>query len=137
MRVLGLGNDLVDIRRIENSLDKYGDRFIRRTFHEVEKERAEARPQTRASVYAKRFAAKEAFSKALGTGFLQDGVSWQDVWVENDDRGRPHIRLAGRAKEILEAMVPEGLTAQIDLTITDDYPWAQAIVLITAYYADR
>ncbi|WP_321392311.1 holo-ACP synthase [Emcibacter sp.] len=137
MRVLGLGNDLVDIRRIEKSLKKYGDRFIRRTFNQVEQARAEARPQTRSSVYAKRFAAKEAFSKALGTGFLQDGVSWQDVWVENDDKGRPHIRLAGRAKEILDARVPAGMTAQIDLTITDDFPWAQAIVLITAYSADR
>ena len=137
MRVLGLGNDLVDIRRIEKSLEKYGRRFVERTFNDVEKQRAEARPQTRASVYAKRFAAKEAFSKALGTGFLQDGVSWQDVWVENDDRGRPHIRLAGRAKEILEGLVPEGQEVQIDLTITDDYPWAQAIVLITAYSADK
>ncbi|WP_138379829.1 holo-ACP synthase [Luteithermobacter gelatinilyticus] len=135
MRVIGLGNDLVDIRRIENSLQRFGARFIHRIFTETEIARSEARELTRAASYAKRFAAKEAAAKALGTGFYQNGVVWKDVTVENDELGRPYLKLGGMARQRLEELVPNGYTAEVTLTMTDDYPWAQAIVLITAYPA--
>jgi len=128
--ILGLGNDLIDIRRIEKIIEKYGDRFIERIFTEIEREKSERRAGRIAS-YAKRFAAKEACSKALGTGFAQ-GVYWRDMGVVNLPSGKPTIALEGRAKEHLEAMVPNGSMARIDLTITDDFPLAQAIVIISA-----
>lgn len=131
MTVLGLGNDMVDIRRIEKSVERFGDRFIRRIFTPAEIERSDRRAGRIAS-YAKRFAAKEACAKALGTGLLRSGVFWQDMGVVNLSSGKPTIVLTGGALIRLEEMTPEGMTARIDLTITDDHPWAQAIVLITA-----
>lgn len=128
--ILGLGNDLIDIRRIEKIIEKYGDRFLERIFTDIEREKSERRAGRIAS-YAKRFAAKEACSKALGTGFAQ-GVYWRDMGVVNLPSGKPTIALEGRAKEHLEAMVPKGSVARIDLTITDDFPLAQAIVIISA-----
>ena len=128
--ILGLGNDLIDIRRIEKVIDKYGERFLERIFTPVEREKSERRAGRSAS-YAKRFAAKEACSKALGTGLAQ-GVYWRDMGVVNLSSGKPTMILSGRASEHLEAMVPGGHEARIDLTITDDFPLAQAIVLISA-----
>jgi holo-[acyl-carrier protein] synthase len=128
--VLGLGNDIIDIRRIEQSLERFGDRFIRRIFTEVEVARSERRAGRVAS-YAKRFAAKEACAKALGTGFRQ-GVFWRDMGVINLSSGKPTMALSGGALKRLAEITPRGMQAQIDLTITDDHPWAQAIVLITA-----
>ena len=130
MQILSLGNDMIDISRIERSLERWGERFIRRLFTEVEIAKSEAR-SARAASYAKRFAAKEACSKALGTGFRR-GVFWRDLGVVNLPSGKPTMVLTGGAQERLEELTPEGMRAQIDLTISDDYPWAQAIVLITA-----
>lgn len=135
MRVIGLGNDIVDIRRIEQSLERFCDRFIQRIFTDVEVARSEARAG-RAASYAKRFAAKEACAKALGTGFRR-GVFWRDMGVVNLASGRPTMELTGGAREQLRLITPPGHEIQIDLTITDDYPWAQAIVLITAFRPDR
>jgi holo-[acyl-carrier protein] synthase len=128
--ILGIGNDLVDIRRIESSLERFKDRFIRRVFTEVEQKRSEGRAE-RAASYAKRFAAKEACSKALGTG-LRRGVYWRDMGVINMRGGKPTIALTGGALARLTEMTPAGMTAQIDLTITDEYPLAQAFVIISA-----
>ena len=128
--ILGIGNDLCDIRRIEKSLERFGDRFIQRIFTEVEQKRSEGRA-TRAASYAKRFAAKEACSKALGTGIRQ-GVWWRDMGVVNLPGGRPTMRLTGGALARLQAMTPEGYEARIDLSITDDWPLAQAFVIISA-----
>ena len=130
MRVIGLGNDMIDITRIERTLERFGDRFIRRTYTEIEIAKSERRAN-RAASYAKRFAAKEACAKALGTG-LYRGVFWRDMGVVNLPSGKPTLALTGGALARLEALTPAGMTAQIDLTITDDHPWAQAIVLITA-----
>ena len=130
MQVLGLGNDMIDISRIERSLERWGERFIKRIFTEIEIAKSEGRA-ARAASYAKRFAAKEACSKALGTGFRR-GVYWRDLGVVNLPGGKPTMSLTGGALERLRELTPEGMTAQIDLTISDDYPWAQAIVLITA-----
>ncbi len=130
MWVLGLGNDIIDIRRIDGSLTRFGDRFIQRIFTDIEIERSERRAG-RAASYAKRFAAKEACAKALGTGFRR-GVFWRDMGVVNAPTGKPTMTLTGGALARLEEMTPDGMFAQIDLTITDDHPWAQAIVLITA-----
>jgi len=127
--ILGLGNDLIDIRRIEKSLEKYGERFTNRLFTDVEREKSDRRAQ-RAASYAKRFAAKEACSKALGTG-ISRGVYWRDMGVVNLPSGRPTLALTGGAAKILEEMTPAGHRAQIDLTITDDFPLAQAIVIIS------
>lgn len=135
MRVIGLGNDIIDIRRVEQSLERFGDRFIQRIFTEVEIARSEARAGRVAS-YAKRFAAKEACAKALGTGFRR-GVFWRDMGVVNLASGRPTMQLTGGAREQLRLITPPGHEIQIDLTITDDYPWAQAIVLITAFRPER
>lgn len=129
--ILGLGNDLIDIRRIEKTLDRFGDRFIERVFTEIEKGRSERRSLTRAASYAKRFAAKEACSKALGTGFRQ-GVYWRDIGVVNLPSGRPTLKLTGGAALHLRKLVPAGHEARIDVTLTDDYPMAQAIVIISA-----
>ncbi len=128
--ILGIGNDLIDIRRIEKTLDRYGERFLDRVFTDVERLKSDRR-RLRAASYAKRFAAKEACSKALGTGFRK-GVYWRDLGVINLPSGKPTMELTGGARRHLDKMVPEGFDAQIDLTITDDFPLAQAIVIISA-----
>jgi holo-[acyl-carrier protein] synthase len=128
--IIGIGSDLIDIRRIEKSINRFGDRFLDRIFTDVERAKAERRQQ-RVATYAKRFAAKEACSKALGTG-LRAGVFWRDMGVVNHRSGRPTMRLTGGALARLQAMTPAGHEAQIDVTITDEYPMAQAFVIITA-----
>ncbi len=128
--IIGLGSDTVDIRRIEKTLARFGDRFIRRVFTAAEQRKAEARV-TRAATYAKRFAAKEACSKALGTGFSQ-GVHMRDLGVVNDAAGKPTLALTGGAERRLRAMVPPGHEGRVHLTMTDDYPYAQAVVIIEA-----
>ena len=128
--ILGLGNDIIDIRRVENSLERFGERFTHRIFTELERAKSDRR-HNRAASYAKRFAAKEACSKALGTG-LRQGTYWRDMGVVNQRSGKPTMRLTGGAREHLERMTPDGMVAKIDLTITDDYPLAQAIVVISA-----
>ena len=131
--IIGLGNDMVDIRRIEQTLERYGARFVARIFTDTEKKKSDRRAQ-RAASYAKRFAAKEACSKALGTGFRR-GVFWKDMGVVNEPSGRPTMQLTGGAKQQLERITPAGHLARIQLTITDDYPYAQAIVIIEAVAA--
>lgn len=131
MIVLGLGNDLCNIERIQSSLDRFGQRFIDRIFTATEQAKAERRPLTRAGTYAKRFAAKEACAKALGTGF-RNGVFFRDMSVVNLPSGAPTLALTGGAAERLAFLTPKGHSAAIHLTLTDDHPWAQAIVLITA-----
>jgi holo-[acyl-carrier protein] synthase len=128
--ILGLGNDLIDIRRIEKTLERFGDRFIQRVFTEVEQQRSERRAMVRAASYAKRFAAKEACSKALGTGFRQ-GVYWRDIGVVNLPSGRPTLHLTGGAAGHLRRLVPAGYEPRIDITLTDDFPMAQAIVIVS------
>ncbi|MCR9236073.1 MAG: holo-ACP synthase [Alphaproteobacteria bacterium] len=128
--IIGLGNDLCDIRRIERTLEKFDRRFIERIFTPIEIAKSERRHQ-RAASYAKRFAAKEACSKALGTGFRR-GVFWRDLGVANLPSGKPTMVMTGGALARLEEITPKGMSAQIDVTITDDYPLAQAIVIITA-----
>lgn len=128
--IIGLGNDLCDIRRIERTLEKFDRRFIERIFTPIEIAKSERRHQ-RAASYAKRFAAKEACSKALGTGFRR-GVFWRDLGVANLPSGKPTMVMTGGALARLEEITPKGMNAQIDVTITDDYPLAQAIVIITA-----
>ena len=128
--ILGLGNDVIDIRRIERTIEIYGDRFLNRIFTEIERRKSDRR-RMRAASYAKRFAAKEACSKALGTG-LRRGVYWRDMGVVNLPSGRPTLMLTGGAAEQLARMTPRGYEARIDLTITDDFPMAQAIVIISA-----
>ncbi len=129
--VLGLGSDLCNITRIENSIARFGDRFLDRLFTDIERAKADRRQMTRAATYAKRFAAKEACSKALGTGFRR-GVFWRDMGVVNLPSGAPTLALTGGAAARLAEITPNGYSAAIHLTITDDHPWAQAIVLITA-----
>jgi holo-[acyl-carrier protein] synthase len=129
--IIGIGSDLCNIERIQNSLDRFGDRFIARVFTDTERSKAEGRPLTRAGTYAKRFAAKEAFSKAVGTGFKR-GVFMRDIGVVNKPSGEPTLALSGGAKERLDDMIPEGHAAQIHLTMTDDHPFAQAFVIISA-----
>jgi holo-[acyl-carrier protein] synthase len=128
--ILGIGNDLIDIRRIEQTLARFGDRFTNRIFTETERRKSDARAQ-RAASYAKRFAAKEACSKALGTGFRR-GVFWRDMGVVNLASGRPTMKLTGGAAEHLARMTPPGFEARIDLTLTDDFPLAEAVVIISA-----
>lgn len=128
--IIGLGSDLIDIRRIEKTLDRHGERFVERIFTPLEKAKSDGR-RNRAASYAKRFAAKEACSKALGTG-LRRGVFWRDMGVINLRSGRPTMSLTGGAAARLKAITPPGMSAQIDLTITDDFPLAQAIVVISA-----
>jgi holo-[acyl-carrier protein] synthase len=128
--ILGIGSDLVDISRIERVLERHGERFIGRIFTETERARAERRAD-RVETYAKRFAAKEACAKALGTG-LRRGVFWRDMGVVNLPSGRPTMRLTGGALSRLQAMTPDGCRVQIDLTITDEGPLAQAFVVISA-----
>ena len=132
--ILGMGSDLIDIRRIEKTIERHGERFITRIFTDIERAKSDRRgawPSGRAASYAKRFAAKEACAKALGTG-LNQGVFWRDMGVVNLPGGKPTMRLTGGALKRLEKMVPPGSRAQIDLTITDDFPLAQAIVIISA-----
>jgi len=129
--IIGVGSDLCNIERIQNSLDRFGERFENRVFTEVERAKAARRPFTRAGTYAKRFAAKEAFSKAVGTGFKR-GVFMKDIGVVNAPSGAPTLALTGGAAERLAQMTPSGHTAHIHLTLTDDHPWAQAFVIIEA-----
>ncbi len=129
--ILGIGNDLIDIRRIERTLERFGGRFVERVFTEVEQQKSDRR-EARAASYAKRFAAKEACAKALGTGVPRAGVHWRHMGVVNLESGKPTLALTGGAKKRLAEMTPEGMTAQIDVTLTDDYPLAQAIVIISA-----
>jgi len=131
LAVIGLGSDLCNIERIARSLDRFGERFIARVFTDIEQAKANRRSLTRAATYAKRFAAKEACSKALGTGF-RGGVFMKDMGVINLPSGAPTLHLVGGAAARLAQITPIGHRAQIHLTITDDHPWAQAIVLITA-----
>ena len=128
--IIGLGSDLIDIRRVEQTLERYGARFVTRIFTEVEQKKSDRRA-ARAASYAKRFAAKEACAKALGTG-LRAGVFWRDMGVVNLPSGQPTMKLTRGAARRLAEITPKGMTAQINLTITDDYPLAQAIVIITA-----
>ncbi|WP_417684295.1 holo-ACP synthase [Roseibium sp.] len=132
--ILGIGSDLIDIRRIEKTLERFGDRFTNRVFTEIERNKSDRRAERSAS-YAKRFAAKEACCKALGTG-IRMGVAWREMGVVNLPSGKPTVALAGGAAQRLEAMTPKGFKARIDLTITDDYPLAQAFVVITAWPED-
>ena len=127
--ILGLGNDMIDIRRIAATLDRFGDRFLDRIFTPVERARSDRRNQ-RAASYAKRFAAKEACAKALGTG-LRAGVHWRNMGVINLPSGRPTLQVSGGALAQLNSITPPGYEARIDLTLSDDFPWAQAIVIIT------
>ena len=127
--IIGIGNDLIDIRRIERTLERFGDRFIQRIFTPLEQKKAEQRIN-RVETYAKRFAAKEACSKALGTGFRK-GVFWRDLGVINLAGGKPSMELTGGALKRLESVTPVGMKAQIDLTLTDEPPMGQAIVIIS------
>ena len=133
--IVAIGSDVCNIERIQNSLDRFGERFENRVFTEVERAKAAKRPFTKAGTYAKRFAAKEACSKALGTG-IRRGVHWRTMGVVNLPSGRPTMELTGGARIRLEQMTPPGMVAQVHLTITDDFPLAQAIVLITAVPAE-
>ncbi|WP_066775054.1 holo-ACP synthase [Sphingomonas sp. CCH5-D11] len=129
--IVGLGSDLCNIERIQASLDRFGERFEERVFTDVERAKAKRRPFTIAGTYAKRFAAKEAFSKAVGTGFRR-GVFMKDIGVVNALSGAPTLALSGGAKAALDAMIPARHRAHIHLTLTDDHPWAQAFVIIEA-----
>jgi holo-[acyl-carrier protein] synthase len=132
--ILGIGSDLIDIRRIEKTIARFGDRFIQRIYTEVEQNKAERRKgagNSYAATLAKRYAAKEAASKALGTGF-RDGIYWRDLGVVNLPSGKPTVVMTGGAAVRLAAMTPAGMRAQVDLTITDEYPLAEALVIISA-----
>ena len=129
--IVGLGSDLCNIERIQNSLDRFGERFLNRVFTDVERAKAARRPHTVAGTLAKRFAAKEAFSKAVGTGFKR-GVFMRDIGVVNLPSGAPTLHVTGGAKARLDALAPEGHAIDIHLTMTDDHPWAQAFVILTA-----
>ena len=132
--ILGIGTDLANIERIEGTLERFGDRFRKRVFTEIEQARAASNPKP-AAVLAKRWAAKEACSKALGTG-LAMGISWTDLTVSNLPSGQPTMKLTGWALKRLEEMTPKGYTANIHVSITDDHPWAQAYVVIDAIKKD-
>lgn len=128
--IIGLGSDLIDIRRIARTIDRFGERFLARVFTETEREKSERR-SNRIESYAKRFAAKEACAKALGTGFRR-GVYWRDMGVVNMASGKPTMALTGGAKKRLMDIVPEGKEAMIEVSLTDEPPMAQAIVVISA-----
>ncbi|MBP2547444.1 holo-[acyl-carrier protein] synthase [Neorhizobium galegae] len=128
--IIGMGSDLIDIRRVEKSIARFGDRFTHRCFTEIERKKSDGR-KMRAASYAKRFAAKEACSKALGTGLAQ-GVFWRDMGVVNLPSGKPTMALTNGAGERLQSLLPEGHEAIIHLTITDEFPYAQAFVVIEA-----
>ncbi|MGQ0590373.1 MAG: holo-ACP synthase [Sphingosinicella sp.] len=134
--IVGFGSDLCNIERIQNSLDRFGARFIARVFTATEAAKAESRPFTRAGTFAKRFAAKEAFSKAVGTGFRR-GVFMKDIGVVNLASGAPTLALSGGAKERLDALIPPGHAPRIHLTMTDDHPFAMAVVIIEALPEER
>ena len=129
--IVGIGSDLCNIERIQGSIDRFGDRFLERVFTDTERKKARSRQFTAAGTLAKRFAAKEAFSKAVGTGFKR-GVFMKDIGVVNAPSGAPTIQVTGGAKARLDALAPEGHAIDIHLTMTDDHPWAQAIVILTA-----
>jgi holo-[acyl-carrier protein] synthase len=132
--ILGIGSDLIDIRRIEKTIARFGERFVNRIYTETEQKKAERRRgagNSYAATLAKRYAAKEAASKALGTGF-RDGIYWRDLGVVNLPSGKPTVVMTGGAAERLKAMTPVGMRAQVDLTLTDEYPMAEALVIITA-----
>lgn len=129
--IVGLGSDLCNIDRIQNSLDRFGDRFLQRVFTDKERAKAARRPFTAAGTLAKRFAAKEAFSKAVGTGFKR-GVFMKDIGVVNLPSGAPTLQLDGGARARLDALTPAGHAMHVHLTMTDDHPWAQAFVILEA-----
>jgi len=133
--ILGIGTDLANIERIEGVLTRHGDRFKARVFTEIEQRKAESRVRAVAATYAKRWAAKEACSKALGSG-LRMGVAWREMGVVNLPSGQPTMHLTGGAAARLQALLPPGLQPRIHVTITDDHPWAQAFVVIEALPAD-
>ena len=137
--ILGIGNDIIDIRRIEASIERFGDRFIARIYTDIERARSERRTtgrhNPRAASYAKRFAAKEACAKALGTG-LRRGVFWRDMGVINLPSGQPTLQLTGGALRRLQAITPAGCAPSIALTMTDDYPMAEALVIISTVPLD-
>ncbi len=133
--ILGIGSDITDVRRIADVIERHGERFLQRVFTPLERAKADKR-RNRAETYAKRFAAKEACAKALGTG-LRAGVWWRDMGVVNLPSGRPTMLLTGGAKRRLDAITPPGFEAQIDLTITDEGPMAQAFVIISAVVVTR
>jgi holo-[acyl-carrier protein] synthase len=128
--IVGIGSDLCNIARIEKSLERFGERFLNRVFTEAERAKAASRPHTRAGTLAKRFAAKEAFSKAVGTGFKR-GVFMKDIGVVNAPSGAPTLQLTGGARATLDALAPAGHVIDVHLTMTDDYPWAQAFVILS------
>ena len=132
--IVGIGSDLCNIERIQASVDRFGERFLQRVFTDAERAKATRRPLTMAGTLAKRFAAKEAFSKAVGTGFKR-GVFMKDIGVVNAPSGAPTLALAGGAKAALDALIPDGYEAHIHVTLTDDHPWAQAFVIIEALKA--
>ncbi|MEO1038016.1 MAG: holo-ACP synthase [Pseudomonadota bacterium] len=129
--ILGVGTDIIDIRRIERSIERFGDRFTHRIFTEGERAKADRR-RRRVDTYAKRFAAKEACAKALGTGIYR-GVIWRDMEVVNLPGGRPTLKLTGKAEARMRALTPPGFTPDLQLTLTDDHPWAQAFVILQAH----
>ena len=133
--ILGLGSDIIDIRRIEKSIERFGDRFLARVFTDTERKKSDNRAG-RAASYAKRFAAKEACAKALGTGFRK-GVFWRDMGVVNLRSGRPTMVLTGGAAEQLRRITPEGFEPRVDVSLTDDFPQAQAVVVISAVPAGQ
>jgi len=128
--IVGIGSDLCNVERIERSLERFGERFLNRVFTETERAKAASRPLTRAGTLAKRFAAKEAFSKAVGTGFKR-GVFMKDIGVVNAPSGAPTLQLTGGAAQRLDALAPAGHAIDVHLTMTDDYPWAQAFVILS------
>src|SRR5207244_3089367 len=129
--IIGVGSDLIDIRRIERAIERFGDRFLDRIFTATERSRCDRRGATRGASYARRFAAKEAAAKALGTGFRR-GVFWRDLGVVNEPSGQPGMRLTGGALARLQSMTPKGMQARLDVTLTDEPPLAQAVVIISA-----
>ena len=129
--IIGIGSDLCNIERIGKSLDRWGDKFLKRVFTDTEQAKAASRPHTRAGTLAKRFAAKEAFAKAVGTGFKR-GVYLKDIGVVNLRSGAPTLELTGGARARLDGLAPSGHAIDIHLTMTDDHPWAQAFVILTA-----
>lgn len=131
--IIGLGSDLCNIERVQASLDRFGERFEQRCFTPVERAKAARRPFTKAATLAKRFAAKEAFSKAVGTGF-KNGVFLKDIGVVNMPSGAPTLALTGGAKARLDSLTPPGATIYVHLTLTDDHPWAQAFVVLEARF---
>jgi holo-[acyl-carrier protein] synthase len=129
--IVGIGSDLCNIERIQKSVDRFGERFLNRVFTDIERAKAASRPHSMAGTLAKRFAAKEAFSKAVGTGFKR-GVFMKDIGVVNAPSGAPSLHLTGGARARLDAIAPAGHAIDVHLTMTDDHPWAQAFVILTA-----